>query len=72
MSMIEKRLFCDRWSAGRGFVLLQSVDVFLAEAGKINPAPHVGLVTWAADYGMPLAPFAKYQKSKMTRRFPST
>lgn len=48
-----------RWS-----VLAQAVNVFLQEAGNFTPPPRVGLVTWAADYQMPIAPFTNYPKSR--------
>jgi len=48
-----------RWA-----VLAQAVDVFLQEAGSFTPPPRVGLVTWAADYQMPIAPFTHYPKSR--------
>jgi Flp pilus assembly protein TadG len=54
-----------RWA-----VLTQAVDVFLEEAGNFNPPPRVGLVTWAADYQMPIAPFTQYQKSKKDKKVP--
>jgi len=54
-----------RWA-----VLSQAVDVFLQEAGNFNPAPRVGLVTWAADYQMPISPFTQYTKSKIDRKVP--
>ncbi|HBJ38977.1 MAG TPA: hypothetical protein DDZ51_30365 [Planctomycetaceae bacterium] len=54
-----------RWA-----VLSQAVDVFLDEAGNFNPAPRVGLVTWAADYQMPISPFTQYQKSRKDKKVP--
>lgn len=54
-----------RWA-----VLSQAVDVFLEEAGHFNPAPRVGLVTWASDYQMPIAPNTRYKKSKKAKKVP--
>lgn len=54
-----------RWA-----VLSQAVDVFLEEAGNFNPPPRVGLVTWAADYQMPISPFTQYEKSKKDKKVP--
>lgn len=54
-----------RWA-----VLSQAVDVFLDEAGKFNPAPRVGLVTWSSDYQMPISPFTQYKKAKKDKKVP--
>jgi len=54
-----------RWA-----VLSQAVDVFLEEAGNFNPAPRVGLVTWASDYTMPIPPSTQYKKSKKDKKVP--
>lgn len=37
-----------RWAA-----LVGAVDVFVEEAAEYNPAPRLGLVTWASEYTMP-------------------
>jgi hypothetical protein len=54
-----------RWA-----VLSQAVDVFLEEAGNFNPPPRVGLVTWAADYVMPIPPRTAYTKSRKEKKVP--
>jgi len=44
-----------RWA-----VLRQAVNLFLDEAAQFNPPPRIGLVTWASDYTMPIAPATQF------------
>ena len=44
-----------RWA-----ILAGAVDVFLEEAGRYRQSPRVGLVTWGAEYTMPISPNTFY------------
>jgi Ca-activated chloride channel homolog len=52
-----------RWA-----VLRDAIDLFLNEAELHNPRPRTGLVTWASDYTMPVAPSTVFHAA--TTNFP--
>lgn len=55
-----------RWS-----VLQDAVDVFLDEAGKNDQPPRVGLVSWGADYTMPISPNTFFRSATVDYSLPN-
>lgn len=56
-----------RWA-----VLANAVDIFLVEAGRYDNPPRTSLVTWSADYTMPISPNTVYQASTVDVPLPHT
>ncbi len=56
-----------RWAA-----LTRAVDVFFDQAGRNNPQPRVGLVTWGSNYTMPINPYTYYPASSVDFALPSS
>lgn len=56
-----------RWA-----ILADAVELFLVEAGRYDNPPRTGLVTWGADYTMPISPFTRFQAATVNVQLPPT
>lgn len=54
-----------RWA-----ILADAVELFLVEAGRYDNPPRTGLVTWGADYTMPISPFTQFQAATVNVQLP--
>lgn len=57
-------------NGSRWAVLQSAVDVFLQEAGNNDLPPRVGLVSWGADYTMPIAPGTVFKSATVDFALP--
>lgn len=58
-------------NGSRWAVLQSAVDVFLQEAGNNDQPPRVGLVSWGADYTMPIAPRTVFKSATVNFALPN-
>lgn len=57
-------------TGSRWAILADAVDVFLTEAGSYRQPPRVGLVTWGAEYTMPVSPDTFYPAVEVDSALP--
>lgn len=56
-----------RWA-----ILADAVNLFLVEAGRYDAPPRTSLITWSADYSMPVEPFTPYLASSINVALPES